>query len=473
MALKDKLTEIANAIRNVKGTTGKMKPNTFATEINKMAYINNGSITGVVDSMTGQTVNPTTTDITINGNKYLSGNIVISGDSNLKSENITRGRGSGNYVFGVRGTADKLVDINYEKPIWCGAYANEAVKVARTYWDARISNKVTYAYSGGDTIFEGKLTDVNGNCYIDCSTFISLALLGIDYNHSPYYGKTGQANLTIDTSTIVPRTDYSYAMPSLANQSTNNFTNGRIRYASDLAEYFYCAGKVIAVDEVMPGDLTFHASKNSDGTYTINNRFKNISHVGIVAEENYITRDDNGKVTAFEFYNVTSYTGVCIRTKSSARSDLVFCCRPDYRPKETVSEVSNINLIPNSYFSGGIGNTVLNGITFNITDNGTITTTGQPTDSTTFRLTSKSYPIYLKKGTYQLSGCPSRTDVTSGKTWGISIKGTDDTQIAWDLGYGATFKITDNFKAIHIYIYISSTKNSTGYVWNPNLIRIL
>ena len=473
MSLADKLTEIANAIRKVKGTTSKMKPDTFASEINKMAYIDNGSVIGVVNSMTGQTVNPTTTDITITGNKYLSGDIVVAGDTNLKPENIIKGRGSGNYIFGVRGTADTLVDIAYEKPIWTGAYANEVVKVARTYWDARISNKVTYTYSGGDTIFEGKLTDANGNCYIDCSTFIGLVLLGIDYNHSPYYGKTGQANLTIDQSTIVPRTDYNFTIPSLMNQSTNNFTNGRIRYASDLAEYFYCSGKVIPIDEVMPGDLTFHASKNSDGTYTINNRFKNISHVGIVAEENYITRGADGKVAGFEFYNVTSYTGVCIRTKSSSRSDLVFCCRPDYRPKEAISEVSNINLIPNSYFGGGIGDTVLNGMTFNITDDGTIATTGQPTASTTFQLTSKSYPIYLKKGTYQLNGCPLRTDVTSGMTWGISIKGTDNTQIAWDLGNGATFEITDSFKAVYIYIYVSSTKDSTGYIWNPNLIRTL
>lgn len=472
MSLSDKFTTMANAIRNIKGTTDKIKPSDFATEINNMAYINNGTVTGKIDSMTGQTINPTSTDKTITGNKYLSGDIVIKGDVNLKPENIVRGRGSGNYIFNVRGTADRLVDVNYEKPIWTGAYANEAVKVARTYWDARVSGKVTFAYSGGDAIFEGKLTDENGNCYIDCSTFINLYLLGIDYNHSPYRGVTGQANKTINPSTIVPRSDYSWNFSSLSSQSTDNFASGKIRYAADLAEYFYSQGRVIPIDEVMPGDLTFYASTYDDGTYHINNRFKNISHVGIVAEEKYIKRDSNGKVTYFEFYNVTSITNVLVRTKSTARTNILFCCRPDYRPISDISEISSINLLPNSYYSGDVGMTVINGVTFNVNENGQITTSGQPSASTTFYLTSKSYPIYLKKGQYRLSGCPSRTDVTSGRTWGIAIKNTDGTEIAWDLGNSITFTVTDDFINVYTYIYISSTKDSTGYVWNPKLERI-
>ena len=471
--IKDKLKEIANAIRSVKGTTETIVGNNFADEIKKMAYIKNGTVSGPIGSKDGQTITPSTSNQVINGGVYLNGNITVQGDSNLKAENIARGRTVGNYIFGVRGTADKIVEVKYEKPIWAGAYANEALKVARSYWDARISGKVNFVYSGGDTIFEGKLTDANGNCYIDCSTYTLLYLLGIDYIHSPYHKMSGQVNQTIDASTIVPKTDYSYNFSSLMNQSTSNFANGKIRYAADLAEYFYCLGTLIDITEVMPGDLTFHASKNSDGTYTINNRFKNISHVGIVAEESYIQRDSNGKVTYFEYYNVTSYEGVCIRTKSTSRSDIVFCCRPDYRPREPISEVSNINLISNSYRSGDVGETVLNGVTFNVSETGQITTTGTPTVETTFYITNKFYPISLKKGKYSLTGCPLREDVTTGTTWGLAIrKASDEALLGWDLGNGVEFEITNDFESVYIYIYISTIKDSTGYVWNPKLLRI-
>lgn len=473
MALKlgQELKKIADAIRTAKGTTETFKPKNFATEIAKLCYLGEGT-SGSIETIEGQTITPTTTDQTIEGNKYLKGDLVVKGDINLKPENIVRGRGSGNYIFNVRGTADRLVDINYEKPIWTGAYANEAVKVARTYWDARVSEKVKFAYSGGDAIFEGKLTDENGNCYIDCSTFINLYLLGIDYNHSPYRGATGQANKTIDPSTIVPRSDYSWNFSSLISQSTNNFASGKIRYAADLAEYFYSQGRVIPIDEVMPGDLTFHASTYDDGTYHINNRFKNISHVGIVAEEKYIERDSTGKVTYFEYYNVTSIENVIVRTRSTARTDIVFCVRPDYRPRTTVSEISSINLIPNTYRSGDIGTTTINDMTFTVADTGKITTSGQPSVGTTFYITNKTYPIYLKKGTYKLTGCPLRSDTTSGETWGLAIrKQSDESLIAWDIGNGVTFTITDDFLEVYIFIYISDLKDATGYIWNPKLIR--
>lgn len=471
MSLKQKLKEIADAIRNIKGTTDTIKGNDFATEISKMAYIDNGNITGKVNTIEGATVTPSKNNQIFKGGNYLKGDVTVQGDSNLKSENIVRGRASAKYLFGVHGEADKVVDVNYNKPVWSGAYANEFVKVARSYWDAKISGKVSFTYSSGNAIFEGKLTDSNGNCYIDCSTYTLLPLLGIDFNHSPYAKVTGQPNKTIDETTIVNRSDYSFDFSSLLSQSTANYSSGRIRYAADLAEYFYLQGRVIPIDEVMPGDLTFHVATYSDGTYHINNRFKNISHVGIVAEEKYIQRNSSGKVTYFEYYNVTSITGVVIRTESTARDDIVFCCRPDYTPKSAISEVSNINLLPKAYHNGDVGITTLNDVQFNVNVEGQITTTGQPSASTTFYLTSKSYPIYLKKGTYELTGCPLREDTTSGRTWGVGIKNTDETELAWDLGNGATFTVTDDFVDIYVFIYISTLKDSTGYVWNPKLIR--
>lgn len=467
MDLVQELTNIANAIRNKTGKTSKIKPSNFVSEINNIKS------SADLSQRSGETVTPTTGDYIVDTkDKYLTGNIIVKGDKNLQSKNIVRGRGDAKYLFGVHGEADEIVSINYDKLPWSGAYANQAVQVARSYWDARISGKVSFAYSGGNSVFEGNLTDSNGNCLIDCSTFIMLYLLGIDFNNSPFQNANGK-NLTINPSIIRAGSNYDWSYNSLLNQLVENFKTGKIRYAADLAEYFYCSGRVIDIKEVMPGDLTFHASVYDDGTYHINNRFKNISHVGVVAEESYFERNSNNEVIYFEYYNVTSTSGVCIRTRSTARNDIVFCVRPDYRPRIDVSEInSDINIFNNTHHSGGIGTTTINGMNFKCNKDGTIETTGQPSNGTTFYLVSKNYPMYLKKGNYKLTGCPLRTDTTSGETWGLVIRKADETDVAWDMGSGATFSVTEDFMSAYAYIYVSAIKDSTGYVWRPKLVRV-
>ena len=133
----------------------------------------------------------------------------------------------------------------------------------------------------------------------------------------------------------------------------------------------------------------------------------------------------------------------------------------------------DINLLPSIYNDGDLGTVEKNNITFTIDDEGNIITEGVTSTKTTFYLINKTHPIYLKRGNYRLSGCPARVDVTSGKTWGIAIKTTDsNVQLAWDLGQGAEFKIENDFESIYVYIYISSGKSTTGYIFKPKLIRI-
>ncbi|WP_415991012.1 hypothetical protein [Intestinibacter bartlettii] len=417
------------------------------------------SITGISDDikLSAKIYTPTTENQIIAKGQYLAGDQTILGDVNLKAENIIKGKS----IFGVNGSAEPGSSFEVdEKIVWSGCYANQAVQAARSYWDARVDGQIKFAYSAGKSIFEGKLTNSAGNILFDCSTFLVLvAFLGIDFANSPFVNASG-SNKTIDASTIVPLSKFAWA-----------HDRGKVRYAADIAEYFY--SRLVPIDEVMPGDITCHAGKNTDGTYKIKNRFKNISHVGIIAEEKYIQRDANGKVTYFEYYNVTSTENVCIRTKSTSRDDIVFVVRPDYRPRIDVSEINEtINLMPLTYKSCKVGKTLtLNSMKFKVNTDGSIETTGQPTSSTTFYLSHKSYPQYLKKGTYKLTGCPKRSDVTTGKTWGLSIKKKDGTDLAWDLGDGATFTVTEDFAEIYIYIYISKVKNSTGYKFTPKLIR--
>lgn len=65
----------------------------------KTAYVNGQKVTGTITSVNAQTITPTTTDQTVNGNVFLAGAITVAGDTNLLAENIK----SGVTIFGVTG----------------------------------------------------------------------------------------------------------------------------------------------------------------------------------------------------------------------------------------------------------------------------------------------------------------------------------------------------------------------------------
>ena len=58
MGHKENLTKIADSIRMVKGSSNKIIANNFAGEISKMAYVDNGNITGVIQNQNAQTITP-------------------------------------------------------------------------------------------------------------------------------------------------------------------------------------------------------------------------------------------------------------------------------------------------------------------------------------------------------------------------------------------------------------------------------
>ena len=66
----------------------------------KTAYVNGQKVTGTITSVNAQTITPTTTNQTVNGNVFLTGAITVAGDANLLAENIK----SGVTIFGVTGT---------------------------------------------------------------------------------------------------------------------------------------------------------------------------------------------------------------------------------------------------------------------------------------------------------------------------------------------------------------------------------
>ena len=125
MTLAELFQSIANAIKGVNGSTTKMRPNQFASEISKLCkidgvtgkvnkvdsatpvitidgnkitakttqstgYVSDGGSNSTVSfaSKSAKTYTPTTTDQTISSGQYLDGAQTIKGDANLIPENI-------------------------------------------------------------------------------------------------------------------------------------------------------------------------------------------------------------------------------------------------------------------------------------------------------------------------------------------------------------------------------------------------
>ena len=73
-----------------------------------------GKVTNSTATMGGQTITPRSTSQTVScSGRYMTGNIVVNGDSNLVAANII----SGKSIFGVAGNAKKLGQIQVQKPI--------------------------------------------------------------------------------------------------------------------------------------------------------------------------------------------------------------------------------------------------------------------------------------------------------------------------------------------------------------------
>ena len=68
----------------------------------KTAYVNGEKVTGTMASVEGKTITPSTAEQTVEGQKYLTSNVIVSGDANLVSTNIKNGV----TIFGVSGNAN-------------------------------------------------------------------------------------------------------------------------------------------------------------------------------------------------------------------------------------------------------------------------------------------------------------------------------------------------------------------------------
>lgn len=103
--LTDFLTDVAQAIRNKKGTTAKINPQNFSSEI---ASISGGG------ALQSKTVTPqkTTVTVTPDSGYYGLSSVTVNGDSSLLADNIK----SGVSIFGVLGTYSGGTTIRINSP---------------------------------------------------------------------------------------------------------------------------------------------------------------------------------------------------------------------------------------------------------------------------------------------------------------------------------------------------------------------
>lgn len=541
--IKKKFTEIADAIRKVKNTNQIIRAKNFANEIKQMAFIDRGTVTGPIDrieiqspnisldeengkiissvsyekgytdngtqtneyqmeTQQTQTIIPSINNQIISKGKFLTGDQTIQGDSNLKSENILRGK-NGNRIsmFGIYGTLDTVRKFNnYVEGN--GYYGNQVADCARSYHLAKINGEAQFRYSQSKGLFgDGTLTDENGKCWMDCSTFGGLNLRGIPFHKTPYYLVKGQPNKTLADlgldSTIVSQlceeSEYEYANKYLDRQDdsslNHSFKEGykSIRTAAEYAEYFYGQGYTLyefstsptsVPSGLLPGDLLFWSKEAANNNQK--SRFKAISHMGIV-----------GRNTS-KYYQATGYADeretetIFYQDISSSLSELSYIARPNYNPIKIDVTPLGVNLLPRYYFDSLQidASKTSNGVTFTPKVEGgfKVQRTASSSSGTTFYLYSSSNPVKLEPGTYELSGTPIHATASSTGTalvWGLSVKDADTktglTDIngatVWDRGSGSTFQLTETINA-YVYFFVAASLSDTSvYEVIPKLIR--
>ena len=364
---------------------------------------------------------------------------------------------------------------------YCEPRALEAVDVAKSYWIARASGR-KFIYSGGATFLDGSpLNNAAGQGLIDCSTYIHLVMRGIPYHKSPYVNTA--ANATYNASALVTNTAYAWADDHIRSSNT---LGGMVRYAADLAAYYWAAGRAFTdASQRKPGDLIFHSTHQ-------NSRFMSISHVSIVSDN------------IDQYYNVTDVANTVVRTNYANRNaDIVFFARPDYErlSQQTYSFDPEHNYLAYPWILGDSAS-YSSGVTATAAEAGITTSCSGATAATTIPVVSSSYPLYLPAGTYQLSGAPAYADrrarvdysywglrlypsdgrsitsrvtgFTSAKYTSGPVEATQTQALVWEKGYGATFTI-DSPMSFYCNIYISKTPTSAAYsgtdLWTPTLRR--
>ena len=132
---------------------------------------------------------------------------------------------------------------------------------------------------------------------------------------------------------------------------------------------------------------------------------------------------------------------------------------PDNTPKTLNAKLGSKNLIPYPYFDT---TKTLNGITFTLNADGSVTVSGTATAQAYFKL---QQTFSLKKGQYFFSGCPKGG---AGTTYSLYLSTADYAFYKADIGNGISINAEDN-KTVSMVINIAKDTTVENLVFKPQL----
>lgn len=132
---------------------------------------------------------------------------------------------------------------------------------------------------------------------------------------------------------------------------------------------------------------------------------------------------------------------------------------PDNTPKTLNAKLGSKNLIPYPYFDT---TKTLNGITFTVNADGSVTVSGTATAQAYFKL---QQTFSLKKGQYFFSGCPKGG---TGLTYSLYLSTSDYVFYKADIGNGISINAEDN-KTVSMVINIAKDTTVENLVFKPQL----
>lgn len=371
----------------------------------------------------------------------------------------------------------------------------QAAAVATEYWNAKASETRVFEYSDGDGCLKpgGTVNDASGNAVMDCSTYMGLVLRGLGYLVSPY-GKNSAANATVDPTSVVASSEW-WCEPDVDKQTDAHCSDlsmklgsaYRVITASDMARYLECQGLTWSTGERTPrvGDLCFFSKMDDDGTYHYPQRWRGVSHVGIMVDPEH-------------YLNITDYpqSGNLIRTDVGTRPPELYG-RPLWGglsrgSSGDLAPNSGLNLLPGLWSGARQGSSQVSGVT--LTCNSlSISISGKPSSALIIDLVQSGCPLCLPAGTYRISGVSNQTGgntvSATHSLWGLRVyeaqtnagipgttkssngANTAERNPVWDIGGGGEFTLAAQ-TLVYINFYGTSSRDLSQISVNARLDRI-
>lgn len=205
---------------------------------------------------------------------------------------------------------------------------------AKSFLDARLAGR-EFAY-GRNFMYSSsnKVNDATGKALMECDNLVMMAILGIDYAHSPYADDTPDLtfdfnNLMVNPAGLYPWTVRTAPMVKQTDGKWVNGYGGRITAASTIAWYLWTNGYVFSdKTQAQTGDIAlFRRAPDTNPNGYDSGYFDNVGHMGI------LERADDGLYLIHVTVEKWTAGKVLVRTKLD---DFYNLAPGRYHPEDTI-----------------------------------------------------------------------------------------------------------------------------------------